>query len=201
MKTALRGTLSSPRISPLGRKGKVPECESQTPRPAAGRERQTGWVWDAPGDGTCRTGQKSVRLERKLSAESHQLCNAGAFLSLSSSLLCLLFGGWPMSESPLIKLLLDSHFPQLLHILVIDVFLFKHTLLGCFPLREGSNQQPTPSSLDHSRLWPLWIISSLVWGVALKAVSGGLFHFVLIFLNYYLKNISLFIVLFPYLTR
>lgn len=62
----LKGTLSS-QISPLGRREKVPECEPQTPRPAAAGEGRTGWIGGAPGDGACMTGQKSRRLEMKLS--------------------------------------------------------------------------------------------------------------------------------------
>lgn len=62
-----RGPSPCPQISLLGRRGKVPKCEPQTPRTASSGEGRTGWTGGGPGDGACQTGQKSQQLEMELS--------------------------------------------------------------------------------------------------------------------------------------
>lgn len=190
MKTALKGTFSSPTISPLGGKGKVPDYESQTARPAAGRERQTGRIWDGPGDGNCRTGQKSVRLEMKLSWVTSALQCRCSPVTLLLAVVTTLLGMTKVWVTPH-KAAPGFTFSTVTAHPAIDVFLFKHCFLECFsPQRR---QQPIPSSLDHSKPLPIWIINSLVWGVELKAVFLGRCFVVCCFFVCFLKLFLLFL--------
>lgn len=142
MNAAVKGTLPSSRISPLGRRGKVPKCEPQTPRTAAAGERRTGWSGEAPKDGPCMTGQKSQEAGDETLLLSH-LGSAMQVLSHRRVPDCFDQSSGddqPLSH-PLLMLPLDSHSPQLLHVL--------QEMFSCSS--PGRWKEPAPLSLVRTR--------------------------------------------------
>lgn len=106
----------------------------------------------------------------KSSPESPQLCNAGAFPSLCSWLFWPHFWGWPTPESSPHKAAPGFTFSMVTAHPVIDVSLFLHWGFFGFFFSPWRWQEPTPLPLVHPKPWPIWIIISPIWGMALKTV-------------------------------